>query len=104
VERLTNKNLFVHDGSFASFASHILQSRLYVGYDSAGQHVAAAGGVPLVTVFAGYAADRTYQRWKPTGQGRITVIKIDERNRLQANEIVLNVIAEEAARAAEEAR
>src|SRR6185437_16979879 len=38
VKRLPNKNLLVHDGRFASFASHILQSRLYFGYDSAGQH------------------------------------------------------------------
>jgi ADP-heptose:LPS heptosyltransferase len=104
VKRLANKNLLVHDGSFASFASHILQSRLYFGYDSAGQHVAAAGGVPLVAVFAGYAAERTYQRWKPWGQGRITAIKIDNANRPLANEIVLTAIAEAAALGAEEAR
>jgi len=60
-------NLHVHDGSYASFASHILQSRLYVGYDSAGQHVAAAGQVPLVSVFNGYACDRMLSRWRPDG-------------------------------------
>jgi ADP-heptose:LPS heptosyltransferase len=103
-ERLANKNLFVHDGSFASFASHILQSRLYFGYDSAGQHVAAAGAVPLVAVFAGYASERTYQRWTPWGRGRIKLIKIDDANRPLANEIVLNAIAEAAAQVAEEAR
>src|SRR6185437_2977138 len=59
--------LHVHDGSYASFASHILQSRLYVGYDSAGQHVAAAGRVPLVSVFNGYACDRMLSRWRPDG-------------------------------------
>ena len=104
VERLANKNLFVHDGSFASFASHILQCRLYFGYDSAGQHVAAAAGVPLVTVFAGYAAERTCQRWKPWGQGPMAVIKIDDANRSLANEIVLSAIEEAVARAVEEAR
>jgi len=104
VERLANKNLFVHDGSFASFASHILQSGLYFGYDSAGQHVAAAGGAPLVAVFAGYASERTYQRWRPWGPGRIKVIKIDDANRLLANEMALNAIAEAAAQVAEEAR
>jgi len=103
-QRLANKNLFVHDGSFASFASHILQSRLYFGYDSAGQHVAAAGAVPLVAVFAGYASERTYQRWRPWGRGRIKLIKIDDANRPLANEIVLNAIAEAAAQVAEEAR
>ena len=34
------------EGSFAGFAAIIAASRLYVGYDSAGQHVAAACGVP----------------------------------------------------------
>ena len=104
VKRLPDKNLIVHDGSFASFASHILQSRLYFGYDSAGQHVAAAAGVPLVAVFAGFASERTYQRWKPWGQGRIKVVKIDNANRPLANEIALSAIAEAAALGAEEAR
>jgi ADP-heptose:LPS heptosyltransferase len=69
------ENLRLHQGSFAAFASHILESRLYFGYDSAGQHVAAAGGVPLVTVFAGYACERTFDRWRPTSTGPIHVIK-----------------------------
>ncbi len=57
------------NGSFAQFASAISRSRLYVGYDSAGQHVAAACGVPLVTIFAGFISDRMLARWKPTGPG-----------------------------------
>jgi hypothetical protein len=56
-------------GAFAPFASMITRSRLYIGYDSAGQHVAAVSGVPLVTVFRGYATERTYQRWMPHGPG-----------------------------------
>ena len=55
------------DGSFAGFASIIAASRLYVGYDSAGQHIAAAAGVPLVSVFAGFPAPRMYERWRPVG-------------------------------------
>ena len=35
------------EGSFAGFAAHIQKSKFYVGYDSAGGHVAAACGVPL---------------------------------------------------------
>jgi ADP-heptose:LPS heptosyltransferase len=66
VQRLgAPSHLHLHDGSYASFASHILQSRLYVGYDSAGQHVASAGNVPLVSVFAGYACRRMFARWRP---------------------------------------
>ena len=33
-------------GDYATFAAHIAASKLYIGYDSAGQHVAAACGVP----------------------------------------------------------
>src|SRR6185312_14555479 len=80
VERLVRAlgsppHLKLHRGTFASFAGHITRSRLYFGYDSAGQHVAAASAVPLVTVFAGYATERTFERWYPTGVGPIHVIK-----------------------------
>jgi ADP-heptose:LPS heptosyltransferase len=64
------------DGSFAGFASIIASSRLYVGYDSAGQHVAAACGVPLVTIFAGFPSARMFARWRPTGE-QANVIRVD---------------------------
>lgn len=66
--------------SFAGFASIISRSRLYVGYDSAGQHVAAACGVPLVTVFAGAPCERFRQRWRATGSGPIEVIRAESRD------------------------
>lgn len=65
------------DGAFAPFADRIRRSRLYVGYDSAGQHVAAACGVPLVSVFAGFPSPRLWQRWRPTGRGPIEVVRVD---------------------------
>jgi len=55
------------DGSFAGFAEHIARSRLYVGYDSAGGHVASACGVPLISVASGFASERMSQRWRPPG-------------------------------------
>jgi len=61
-------------GSFAGYASIIARSRLYVGYDSAGQHVAAACGVPLVAVFAGAPCRRFEERWRPYGRGPVEVI------------------------------
>ena len=60
-------------GSFAGFAAIIARSRLYVGYDSAGQHVAAACGVPLISIFAGSACPRMFERWRPAGH----VIRVD---------------------------
>ena len=47
-----------------------------MGYDSAGQHVAAACGVPLISIFAGFPAPRMFHRWRPTGP-RATVIRVD---------------------------
>jgi ADP-heptose:LPS heptosyltransferase len=67
------KNVRFWEGSFAGFASLIAQSDLYVGYDSAGQHAAAALGVPLVSVFAGAVNDRFFERWRPDG----CVIRVD---------------------------
>jgi hypothetical protein len=64
-------------GSFAGFASVIARSRLYAGYDSAGQHVAATCGVPLVTVFAGAPCRRFEERWRPFGPGPAQVIRAD---------------------------
>jgi len=65
----------LHQGSFASFAAMIGASSFYAGYDSAGQHVAAALGVPLLTVFAGFANDRMCARWSPASFGPATVLK-----------------------------
>ena len=62
------------EGSFAGFASIIAQSDLYVGYDSAGQHAAAAAATPLITVFAGAPHDRFRLRWSPSGPGPIHII------------------------------
>ncbi len=65
-------------GAYAPFASAISRSRLYAGYDSSSQHVAAACGVPLVTVFAGYPSLRMYHRWRPFGTGPIHVIRVGD--------------------------
>ncbi|HBY59921.1 MAG TPA: hypothetical protein DEH78_08860, partial [Solibacterales bacterium] len=65
-------------GPFAPFAATIAASRLYVGYDSAGQHVAAACGVPLVTVFAGFVSPRMLNRWQPSGTGPVAVVPVHD--------------------------
>lgn len=92
-------NVRLHEGSFASFAGHIMRSRLYFGYDSAGQHVAAASGVPLVTLFAGYACESTFARWRPSGLGPIYIVKADGENVAQLTERTLSALTS----AAEEA-
>ena len=54
-------------GSFARFAAAIRESMLYVGYDSAGGHVASVCGVPLISIFSGAVGERMFHRWKPSG-------------------------------------
>lgn len=98
--RLSSPLLQVYDGSYAGFASHIVQSDLYVGYDSVGQHVAAAAGVPLVSAFAGYTCERMFCRWRPQAP-LARVIAVDEANRPEALTLTTAAIAEvEAARKA----
>lgn len=67
VERAVQAGMRTHHGSFASFAAEIATSKLYVGYDSAGAHVASACGVPVVSIFAGAVSDRFFERWRPLG-------------------------------------
>jgi hypothetical protein len=77
VSRAGASGIAMWEGSFAGFAAHIQKSKLYVGYDSAGGHVAAACGVPLISIFAGFASERMFQRWRPTGPGKISIIRAD---------------------------
>jgi len=65
------------EGSFASFASLVARSRLFVGYDSAAGHAAAASGTPAIIVFAGAVSPRMRQRWRPWGQGPVEVVEAD---------------------------
>lgn len=90
------ERLHIHEGSYASFASHILQSRFYIGYDSAGQHVAAAGDVPLVSIFNGYACERMLSRWRPETESA-RVITADSGSRSAVLAETLQAIAEAAA-------
>jgi hypothetical protein len=89
---LANVELF--RGSFAAFAARIAASRLYVGYDSAGQHAAAAAGVPLIAVFAGYPNERFLERWRPSGEGRATVIRADRDDALTEVERIMEGAAD----------
>ncbi len=65
------------EGGFAGFASIISQSDFYAGYDSAGQHAAAAAGVPLISIFAGAPSERFARRWTPAGHRNVLRILTD---------------------------
>ena len=76
VERVLRPGMGTHDGAFAPFAAQIARSKLFVGYDSAGGHVASACGIPLISIAAGFVSDRMLARWRPNG----TVIRGDRLN------------------------
>ena len=67
VERALLPGMRTHDGAFAPFAAQIARSKLFVGYDSAGGHVASACGVPLISIAKGFVNARMAARWRPTG-------------------------------------
>lgn len=78
VRGIGGKQAQIWRGSFAGFASIIARSDLYIGYDSAGQHAAAAAGTPLISIFAGFASPRMFARWRPSGKARAEVIRVDD--------------------------
>jgi ADP-heptose:LPS heptosyltransferase len=84
--------VLTHEGSFASFAGIISNAALYVGYDSAGGHVAGAAGVPLVSVFGGYPSERMLHRWMPYGSGARRVVRVDPVHRGIALEQTMEAI------------
>ena len=85
VERTLVPGVSTHSGSFASFASLISNSKLYVGYDSAAGHVASACRVPLISIARGFVSDRMAARWRPNG----TVIDANQPDVLQKAERAL---------------
>lgn len=61
-------------GGIGGWAGVIAASDEYIGYDSAGQHIAAALGVPSIDIFAAIASPIFRQRWRPTGKGIVKVV------------------------------
>jgi ADP-heptose:LPS heptosyltransferase len=84
--------ILVWNGRIGVLAALIAQSNLYVGYDSAGQHLAAALGVPCIDVFAGFSSSRMLERWRPFGKAETRVLPIDQDNAASAEEVVANVL------------
>ena len=83
-----------YQGSFACFSQAIQSSRLYLGYDSVGQHAAAALGVPVITAFRGWANERMLQRWTPWGQGVRHVLPLTIEDNLTSAEQMIALAKE----------
>lgn len=72
-----NVALLAWNGGIGGFAGLIRKSQMYVGYDSAGQHLAAALEVPIVDIFAGFTHPQMTKRWKPYGKAPVQMVVVD---------------------------
>ncbi len=73
----TDVHLITWHGGIGRFAALIGASDAYIGYDSAGQHIAAALGVPTIDIFAGFSSPRMPERWSPHGPGPVHMLVVD---------------------------
>lgn len=62
-------------GGVGVFSALIAASDLYLGYDSAFQHVAAALGVPVIDIFADLRNPLFVSRWEPYTRGTVKTVK-----------------------------
>ena len=69
--------MLVWNGRIGVLAALIGESDQYIGYDSAGQHIAAALGVKCIDVFAGFSSPRMLDRWRPTGRAETRIVTVD---------------------------
>jgi ADP-heptose:LPS heptosyltransferase len=65
------------DGGLGAFAGLIAAGDRYVGYDSAGQHIAAALRIPTLTIFVNSGPPVFAERWRPYGPGVIEIFDIE---------------------------
>lgn len=67
-------------GNIGTYCALIGTAEEYVGYDSGGQHVAAALGTPTIDIFAHSPYPLFAHRWTPYGPGRIAVVDATQRD------------------------
>ncbi len=65
------------DGGIGALAGLIAASDFYVGYDSAGQHLAAALATATLTIFVNDNAPLFAARWRATGSGPLAVLQVN---------------------------
>jgi hypothetical protein len=82
------------EGGIGSLAGLIAASDLYVGYDSAGQHLAAALATPSLTLFVNDNTPLFAARWRPTGKGLSAVLQVSASDWEQGNVTVETLLSQ----------
>lgn len=67
-------DLLTWRGSLAAFGACAAAADVYVGYDSAAAHLAAAHATPVIEIFAGAPSERFRHRWTPDGPAPVHVL------------------------------
>ncbi len=67
------QGLIVFSGPLGALGKMIGAADCFIGYDSCGQHLAAATGTPSVIVFAGAPSERFVRRWAPEASDSLTI-------------------------------
>jgi ADP-heptose:LPS heptosyltransferase len=78
-------------------AAIISQCDEYIGYDSAGQHIAAAVGTPCLTIFAGSNNMRFIRRWSAFGPERCQIVHVDtlsDPSAIEVDDIIIRIMNE----------
>ncbi len=99
---LQGARVIVWDRQLEGLCTMISISDLFIGYDSAGSHIAAAMGVPIVEVFAQNEHPLFNLRWKPYTDNYLDIIPISHRHaeeKLDEIETVLERIGQSITRA-----
>lgn len=75
-------------GGIGFLASLIAISDQYLGYDSSGQHLAAALNIPTGTIFLSPITSTFFSRWQPLGMGKLDVFNITRQQTEHIEEIL----------------
>lgn len=67
-------DLMYFKGTLLAFGSFANGANVFIGYDSAAAHMAAALDVPVIDIFVGARSELMRQRWTPSGEQEVWVI------------------------------
>jgi ADP-heptose:LPS heptosyltransferase len=102
MDSVVDADILTWSGRIGILAAFISESDLYIGYDSAGQHIAAAAAVPSIDVFAGFSSRRMLDRWRPAGQAESRVVVVE--NAGERSSELAALVLDQAGRMIERAR
>lgn len=77
-ESVLGVDVLAFEGRLGLFCALVAASDEYIGYDSAGQHIAAALNIPTVDIFADGSTPLASERWRPFGPAPAHVVKAYE--------------------------